>query len=214
MTSLSHDETGGERRVKFAGYRPEPHSTKPWTKEREDQLRELWADPAEFSCAVIAQKMGGGLTKNAVLGKGHRLKLPPRRRVPPPRPRRALVRRMKIKETQTAMERRLANARMSPSKPLLAFLADPSPPPKSETWRALPGSSPISIEDHTDGCRWPIGDDRPYRYCNLPVESGSYCGVHARVSARRAYTISPHFTDPPLDDDNSLAAQAEPARTV
>ena len=44
-----------------------------WSAERIEWLKELWAANV-LSCAQIAQCMG--LTRNAVIGKVHRLKLP------------------------------------------------------------------------------------------------------------------------------------------
>ncbi len=45
-----------------------------WTDERIDQLTELWG--AGQSASQIGKALG--LSKNAVIGKAHRLKLPPR----------------------------------------------------------------------------------------------------------------------------------------
>ena len=47
----------------------------PWTAEREDRLIELWADDA-LSCSTIGAMLG--FSKNAVVGKAHRLDLPAR----------------------------------------------------------------------------------------------------------------------------------------
>lgn len=47
----------------------------PWTDEKKHRLRGLWADPA-MSCAAIGRELG--FSKNAVVGKAHRLGLPPR----------------------------------------------------------------------------------------------------------------------------------------
>jgi hypothetical protein len=44
----------------------------PWTDERVELLKKLWTDG--LSCAQVATQMGG-LTRNAVIGKIHRLKL-------------------------------------------------------------------------------------------------------------------------------------------
>lgn len=44
-----------------------------WTSERVDQLAQLWADG--FSARQIADKLGSGVTRNAVIGKAHRLNL-------------------------------------------------------------------------------------------------------------------------------------------
>ena len=47
-----------------------------WTPERDARLRELWA--GELSATLIAKEMGA-ISKNAVLGRVHRLHLPQRR---------------------------------------------------------------------------------------------------------------------------------------
>ena len=66
-------------------------------------------------------------------------------------------------------------------------------PVSGGAWEALEGSSPVVIADHHDGCRWTIGADLPFLYCNEPVKAGSpYCPVH---SARA-------FREPPPRKDN------------
>lgn len=47
-----------------------------WTPERDALLRELWA--GELSAALIAKELGA-VSKNAILGRVHRLHLPQRR---------------------------------------------------------------------------------------------------------------------------------------
>lgn len=44
-----------------------------WTEDRTDQLKRLW--PEGLSAETIARELGGGLTRNAVLGKVARLGL-------------------------------------------------------------------------------------------------------------------------------------------
>lgn len=63
---------------------------------------------------------------------------------------------------------------------------DETPEPvHAGAWVPLPGSSPIAIADHTDGCRWPVGTDLPFRYCNEDVRAGStYCAAHYSLSYR------------------------------
>lgn len=52
-------------------------------------------------------------------------------------------------------------------------------------WLALPGSSPKALEQHTGGCRWPIGSDLPFAFCSETTEIGkTYCPVHDRMSVR------------------------------
>ena len=45
-----------------------------WTEDQIDQLKELWGEG--LSTSEIGRKLG--VTKNAVVGKAHRLGLPPR----------------------------------------------------------------------------------------------------------------------------------------
>jgi hypothetical protein len=57
---------------------------------------------------------------------------------------------------------------------------------RADAWMALEGSSPIAIEDHTTGCRWPIG--QPVLFCNEPVQTDKpYCQHHCA----RAYKETP-----------------------
>ena len=44
-----------------------------WTKERIELLTKLWTEG--LNASQIAAELGGGLTRNAVLGKAHRLGL-------------------------------------------------------------------------------------------------------------------------------------------
>lgn len=56
------------------------------------------------------------------------------------------------------------------------------PPARTDVWAALPGSSPVAIEDHTTGCRFPVGEDRPFTYCDLPIKNDSvYCLQHNAI---------------------------------
>lgn len=58
-------------------------------------------------------------------------------------------------------------------------------PAKGEAWLPLPGSSPVAVEDHVTACRWPIGADLPFRFCNEPVAEGKvYCLHHSAVGYR------------------------------
>ena len=55
-----------------------------WTTERVDLLTRLWAEG--LSARQIAMKLGGGVTRNAVIGKAHRLNLQRGAVTPEPRP--------------------------------------------------------------------------------------------------------------------------------
>ncbi len=47
--------------------------TAPWDEERMEVLTRLWL--AGATARMIAEKLGGGVTRNAVIGKAHRLGL-------------------------------------------------------------------------------------------------------------------------------------------
>lgn len=58
---------------------PEPQSTpisSIWTDSRLETLREMWA--GGHTASQIAEALGGGVSRNAVIGKAHRLNLPMR----------------------------------------------------------------------------------------------------------------------------------------
>lgn len=57
----------------------------PWTNSRIDLLRVLWANGE--NCKEIAKQLGGGISKNSVIGKARRLGLSERIRALPVTPR-------------------------------------------------------------------------------------------------------------------------------
>jgi len=96
-----------------------------WTADKIERLRELWRDQALSACE-IGRRLG--MSKNAVVGKAHRLNLPgrpsPNRTAAAPRPERAPRRTL---------------------PPLAALRATPGSPaactPTTEAFRGSPGSN-------------------------------------------------------------------------
>ena len=183
-----------------------------WTDERVELLKKLWGEGQ--SASQIAKELGG-VTRNAVIGKVHRLGLSNR---------------------ATA-----ASAKAEPKvKPAPKPKAEPRPSPKTEAARPIPpppppGSKPnlparkliipagqplppqpsaneispealakvnevekkskkISLMELTERtCKWPVGDPatEDFWFCGLPVQTGKpYCEAHVGVafqpmSARR-----------------------------
>lgn len=140
-----------------------------WTDERTDALRKLWADG--LTCSQIAAELGG-ISRNAVIGKVHRLKLPGRRK-------RVAARHVKpatvLKPVALAPRRSL---RVGPS--LRLRLDDQTP------IEVLADPVGITIMELTvSTCRWPLGDPRSpsFRYCGCQTREGSpYCPAHHRLS--------------------------------
>jgi len=136
-----------------------------WTTETIARLRALWLEG--HATAEIGRRMQ--ISKNAVVGKAHRLGLPPRpspiRRDgsdPPRRPATPQVRRPGLPTLPSATESRPAPVPRPPPAPLPAAAA-PRPP----------ASQP---------CCWPIGEPgKPgFRFCDAAAEPRKpYCAEHA-----------------------------------
>ncbi len=150
-----------------------------WTEERVDVLRKLWLDG--FSASQIAKQLGGGLTRNAVIGKVHRLGLsgraapsqPQRPAFKPTRPARPLV------SSPTPVMRRPEPAALPSEPPAPAFACE-------ETGSA----TVLTLGSHM--CKWPIGDPSSdsFGFCGRACSEGPYCAQHARV----AYQAQPRKT--------------------
>ncbi len=146
-----------------------------WTDERVELLKRLWADG--LSASQIAAELGGGVTRNAVIGKVHRLSLsgrakqsgtPHQRR--PRAPRQPRVQRT-IVIGNTALK--LHRAPQPRRLPVLEDVVVPIPLK----------ASILALNEST--CRWPIGDpqDEDFSFCgHSPRDSSPYCEYHARVA--------------------------------
>lgn len=139
----------------------------PWTPERIGTLTNLWI--AGWTAGKIAQVLGG-TTRNAVIGKAHRLKLaqgePRLRPLPktmPPKPAKSI----RIEASRAARIHQPVKTKEAP-----ALIGD--------IWAALPGSTPVPMSEMT-GCKWPIGD-RPMLFCNEPLDGDArYCSRHMPI---------------------------------
>jgi GcrA cell cycle regulator len=129
-----------------------------WTDERVEQLKSLWTEG--LSASQIARTLGG-VTRNAVIGKVHRLGLAGR-------------------ATPTRVERpRL------PSAPRVSVRTHiPEPPVVEEDPLMLAdGHHATVLTISNTMCRWPIGDpsDNEFHFCGHKPKTGSpYCEAHAR----------------------------------
>ena len=173
-----------------------------WTPAQTDTLRRLWANGV--SASLIALELGDGITRNAVLGKVHRLKLPGRVEAKrKPRPSRAKKPEKKmIAATPTGQKvRKIAPPKAgNKSKPFLIgegpgqLDTQPLPLPR-EAFTPLPGSVPVDLVRMTE-CKWPVGEG-PAMFCNLPrhartkkrpcdpVTYHPYCETHVRLAKPR-----------------------------
>jgi GcrA cell cycle regulator len=154
-----------------------------WTEERIDLLRRLWSEG--LSASQIATEIGG-VTRNAVIGKVHRLGLSGRGKAAaaaaaPQRPRKAT--------RAPSAPAPLAQAESRPEA-----VSAPTPQPQvveaevedAHEEVALPMSERVTIMDLRESmCRWPMGDPtKPeFRFCGARAVTGlPYCSHHARVA--------------------------------
>ena len=155
-----------------------------WTDERVETLKKLWADG--LSASQIASRLGG-VTRNAVIGKVHRLGLSGRTtttRAKTPRPRRRTGSRPAGLGGTTAFHTH-GNVALKPY-----VTADPEeapeamPAPIQEL--VIPVSERASILTLTEHmCRWPIGDpgDPDFHFCGRASDVGvPYCEYHSQIA--------------------------------
>ncbi|CAN1723870.1 GcrA cell cycle regulator [Hyphomicrobium sp. 1Nfss2.1] len=145
-----------------------------WTDERVELLKKLWGEG--LSASQIAGRLGS-VTRNAVIGKVHRLGLSGR----------ATTSRMKSHRPRPRMaSKRMAKTRMAqtgnPAFRALYQEADVYVPPAEEM--VIPLNERKTIQTLTEcSCRWPIGDPQAsdFHFCGKNKVPGlPYCEFHAR----------------------------------
>ena len=152
-------------------------STAPmWPDEDMKVLTEKWAEG--LSAGQISRVFSGKYTRNAVIGKVHRMKLPPRAvRVRTARPSRARVR------PKRASRRVAVKQFKAPLPTPITVRRIPTNPAKPTIWKSL-----MELEPHD--CRWIYGDPQEdgveYRYCGLKDDGSSYCPEHHAQSVQEA----------------------------
>ncbi len=153
-----------------------------WTDERLELLKKLWSEG--WSASQIAAEIGGGMTRNAVLGKSHRLGLVRNTStgISTPRPR---------KESPAPGRPPTAEPPMRHGpKPVISTASQPPhEQPRVVSLPvevAAPPRGGLTIMELREGmCRWPLGDPtRPeFRYCGAHAVAGlPYCSHHAQIA--------------------------------
>jgi GcrA cell cycle regulator len=161
-----------------------------WTDERVEQLKQHWMEGK--SASQIASLLGHGLTRNAIIGKVHRLGLAGRTRSPNSvlsHPRQSAAshgaHRSAALRATPAAPRLTRGATALAVAPQLLVEAEP------ETFESvvLPMSLRVTIVELKEAmCRWPLGDpaNPDFRYCGSPAASGPYCVHHGRLAYQPA----------------------------
>jgi GcrA cell cycle regulator len=136
-----------------------------WTEEVIAKLRVLWSEG--LSTAEIGRRLN--ISKNAVVGKAHRLNLPSR-----PSP---------IRRGGTdgrASRRNQPRRAQGPTLPPLVSASAPVLPPARPIVSAAP-----KITVRAAPCCWPIGEPGTpsFRFCSDAAATGKpYCEAHAAVA--------------------------------
>lgn len=144
-----------------------------WTEDRVGTLKKLWLEGQ--SASQIAKQLGGGVTRNAVIGKVHRLGLSGR--AAPSQPARTTFRPARPRPTPAAAQAPSAPRRIEAAQPRPAAPTVPAPMPD------LPGTATVmTLGAHM--CKWPIGDpsSTEFSFCGRRASEGVYCVEHARVA--------------------------------
>ena len=178
-----------------------------WTDERVETLKKMWGEGQ--SASQIAKELGG-VTRNAVIGKVHRLGLSNRATS-------GAKTEAKAKAPKAAPKAKAASkaaAEPKPAAPAVEMQTQSATPPRPPARRAIipagqplppqPSANEISPEalakvnevekkakklglmELTERtCKWPVGDPatEDFWFCGLPVKAGKpYCEAHVGVA--------------------------------
>tara|TARA_B110000305_G_scaffold47029_1_gene50168 strand:+ start:661 stop:1116 length:456 start_codon:yes stop_codon:yes gene_type:complete len=125
-----------------------------WTHERIEHLKKLWE--AGHTASSIATELGG-ITRNAVIGKAHRLGLSGR-----------MKSKSKVSSVSIVRRKKMPANRNSKIIELTTSVSEPM--------------NPISFAGIKDGlCRWPLGEpeDLDFKFCGRSSNDGVvYCDEH------------------------------------
>ena len=157
-----------------------------WTEERVELLRKLWAEG--LSASQIAAQLGG-VSRNAVIGKVHRLKLSGRGRSTA-----APARQKKPAAAKTARAAPARNMAASVGATALQVQFDAEPVAHRQLRVVedvvVPISRRLDLTQLTERtCKWPNGDplSEDFHFCgNEAGETGPYCAYHARLAFQPA----------------------------
>jgi GcrA cell cycle regulator len=182
-----------------------------WTDDRVEILKKMWGEGK--SASQIAKELGG-VTRNAVIGKVHRLGLsnrsggagaakPAAKEKAPAKPK-AAEKPKAAPASETKPDPAPEPAKVVPRPKLVVTAGQPLPPQPSaneispealasvrEVEKKAKKLSVMQLTERT--CKWPVGDPatEDFWFCGLPVQQGKpYCEAHVGVafqpmSARR-----------------------------
>ena len=158
-----------------------------WSAEAIERLRALWAEG--HSTAEIGRRMG--ISKNAVVGKAHRLNLSAR---PSPIRRDAMPRPPSVARVSAPRAAPAPRPAAMPQRPVMAPAPAPvmkAPPPPQSMVRSFPSLAPRTMprSGSQKACCWPIGEPgtAAFRFCAAAsMAAKPYCEEHAALAYVKA----------------------------
>jgi GcrA cell cycle regulator len=172
-----------------------------WTDERVELLKKMWGEGQ--SASQIAKELGG-VTRNAVIGKVHRLGLSNRA---------TSTAKPEAKAKPAAKADAKPKPAPKPAEPASKIEEAPAPKPLPARKQIIPAGQPLppqpsaneispealakvsaiekkakklSLMELTERtCKWPVGDPATenFWFCGLPVQQGKpYCEAHVGVA--------------------------------
>lgn len=158
-----------------------PEHAAGWTEDRIERLKALWSEGK--SASEIAVILGGGLTRNGVIGKIHRLKLDKRAK--------PSVKAMKAKGERGSAGKyrgvvnaaRKARASTLTLRPPMGEIKPPKPLPIPDDLPELSARKRL-IDTGAHECKFCTGDPltADHHFCGEPVKPGTqWCERHYNV---------------------------------
>ncbi len=171
-----------------------------WTEDRVEILSKLWAEG--LSASQIAKQLGG-VTRNAVIGKVHRLGLSGRAKPSRPKPAAKAKAAATAKPKTAAKEPAKAAKPAAPKRPA-TVAKNTHQPARAIASKVAEGVKPakelapaleakplkdgsfatiLTLTDHM--CKWPIGDPSgdEFRFCGRKTDPDEpYCTPHSMVA--------------------------------
>ena len=171
-----------------------------WSDERVDVLKKMWGEGQ--SASVIAKELGG-VTRNAVIGKVHRLglsnrvtsttakpaakdkakagmKAKPAVPAAPPKP---ILAPETVRITPPAVRKIIPAGQPLPPQPSANEISPEALAKVSEVEKTAKRISLMELTEKT--CKWPVGDPATddFWFCGLAVKTGKpYCEAHVGVA--------------------------------
>lgn len=171
-----------------------------WNDERVETLKRLWNQG--LSASQIAGELGHGITRNAVIGKVHRLGLSGRAKSPSAatsRPRKSTrapshpmghsnMGRIRQSAGSSASGMSMPTMRgslaLSASLPMMSPIIEYQPAPIEDV--VVPMAERITLMELREStCRWPFGDpsSAEFRFCGASSPIGTpYCEFHSKLA--------------------------------